>query len=907
MSLTLALNTALTGLNVSQQSLAVLSQNIANANTPGYSRQVATQQALSLGGKGAGVQIEEVVRRVDEYLSNAMRGQSASLGQTSLINDYATRIQLLLGQPGSNNSIDSYVNTFFNNVRSLAQTPDDTTLQRTAVNSAVSLANQIQNLAVALRDLRFQADQDISNAVVDLNQKLTEIHQLNINIVNARALGRGTADLEDQRDVLIRQVSEYVSITTFERNTGALNLVTTTGISLLDDNRYQLVYTPAVSAESFSNGASMSALAVQRLNEDGEFDGNSIDLISGGTSDNVTSLVRLGKLEGLVRMRDQDVPDIIDGLDMMASTLRDQVNAIHNLGTGFPGANSFTGSRLVGATDVSLWSGEARIAVLGQDGQPLTSPYPDETGVMPLTIDFDKIVGTGGVGYPTTQDIINEINQYYGVQQRKAQVGNLNNIRLVSDVASLPGSPPNFSFDFDLNNISGTSAKFYVTDVDMLDDTNASLGTETSTIPSVALDAASTYTTTNGSQTVTITTTGASNGLTNGMVVYLPNPGGAVNGIPASDLTGYFSITNVTATSFDIVVTNAATANGAVGVAGLEALPPYTTAPAGSNTRAYENGLFNFDLSANPSSAYYTINVSVGVDDGTGVVKTSVLSYRINNSDNNLRNMRLSAIAATGQATLVQPTSSQPLLRAIMVDEEGNELPKIGTAYTTLESGYLKLVAGNSTSVVAIDSLDSQQKGRPNDVPPFPATNRGFSYYFELNNFFKSNVPTSTGDTVENSALRFEVEDHVRTNPSLFSLGSLVRVPQPSDPDATPLYTYQRNAGDNTILRRISDLGTSSIFFAQAGSLSQTTRSFSSYAAQIVGSASTNAATAKTEALNAESLMNGYTQRASAVSGVNLDTELANTVIYQNSYAASARVISVTNELFDTLLSSFGR
>jgi flagellar hook-associated protein FlgK len=905
MSLTLALNTALTGLNVSQQSLAVLSQNIANANTPGYSRQVATQQALSLGGRGAGVQIEEVVRRVDEYLNNAMRNQSASLGQTSLTNDYSTRIQLLLGQPGSNNSIDSYVNTFFNNMRSLAQTPDDTTLQRTAVNSGVSLANQIQNLATALRDLQFQADQDIASSVTDINQKLTEIHQLNVNIVNARSLGRGTADLEDQRDVLIRGVSEYVSISTFERDTGAINIVTTTGISLLDDNQYQLTYTPAVSPETFSNGSSISALAVNRLNENGDFDGNSIDLVTGGSASNVTSFVSLGKLEALVRMRDQDVPDIIEGLDMMASTLRDQVNTIHNMGSGFPGANGFTGSRLVGASDFSLWSGEVRIAVLGQDGQPLTSPYPDETGFMPLTIDMEKLVGAGGVGYPSTQDIINEINQYYGVQQRKVEVGNLNNIRLVSDVASLPGNPPQFTFDFDLNNISGSSAKFYVTDVDMLDDTSTSLGTETSTIPSVALDAASTFTTTNGSQTVTITTTGGANGLSDGQVVYLRDPGMVINGIPAVDLTGYFTITNVTATSFDIVVTNAATATGAVGVAGLEALPPYTTAPVGSNTRAYENGLLSFDLSANPSSAYYTINVSVGVDDGTGVVKTSVISYRINNSESNLRNMRLSAIAASGQATLVQPTSSQPLMRAIMVDADGNELPKIGTAYTTLENGYLKLVAGNSTSVVAVDSLDSQQEGRPNDVPPLAGSNRGFSYYFELNNFFKSNESTATGDTIANSAIRFAVEDHIRTNPGLLSLGSLVRVPQSSDPDATPLYTYQRNAGDNTVLRQISDLGTSSVFFAQAGSLSQTTRSFSAYAAQIVGSASTNAATAKNDALNAESLMNGYTQRASAVSGVNLDTELANTVIYQNSYAASARVISVANELFDTLLQTF--
>ena len=106
-------------------------------------------------------------------------------------------------------------------------------------------------------------------------------------------------------------------------------------------------------------------------------------------------------------------------------------------------------------------------------------------------------------------------------------------------------------------------------------------------------------------------------------------------------------------------------------------------------------------------------------------------------------------------------------------------------------------------------------------------------------------------------------------------------------------------------MQRLADLGLSSTLFAAAGDLSQTTQSFSAYAAQIIGAAASGAVTAKTNATNAQSLLDGFSQRSSSISGVNLDTELANTVIYQNAYAASARVITVANELFDTLLSSF--
>ncbi len=70
-------------------------------------------------------------------------------------------------------------------------------------------------------------------------------------------------------------------------------------------------------------------------------------------------------------------------------------------------------------------------------------------------------------------------------------------------------------------------------------------------------------------------------------------------------------------------------------------------------------------------------------------------------------------------------------------------------------------------------------------------------------------------------------------------------------------------------------------------------------------SAATNAVTARSNYTNANALLDGYNENSSAISGVNLDTELANTIIYQNAYSASARVITVANQLFDVLLSSF--
>lgn len=908
MSLSLSLNTALTGLNVNQQALAVLSQNIANANTSGYSRQIINQKSVSLDGTGAGVIIEDVTRRIDHYLADAIKSQNSTVGLTGVLTDYASRIQILIGQPGSGNSMDNFVNNFFNNIRSMAQTPEDTTLQRTAVNSAVSLVGQISGLAAQLQELQFQAEQDIHQGVVDINATLRALHDLNANIVNARALGQGTVDLEDQRDRLMKDISQQMSISTYNREDGAIHIVTTSGLSLLDENLYQLDYSPAVSAAAFSGTGTLSPLTIQRYDLSGNPVGAPLELVTGGAQGTIRSFLGSGKLQGYIQMRDTQIPNIINELDMLAHTLTDEFNKVHNQGTGFPGANSFTGTRAVNAGDFSTWSGKALIAALGQDGNPIASPYPDEQGVLPLTIDLENFPSQTGTGNPTVQEIINEINQYYGPPQPKVQVGNLNNIRLVSDSVNVPGSPPLFNFDFDLQNISGLPADFFVTGVTVTDNLGVSTGPVTNSIPSVALDNGApnpTYQTTLGSNVVTISTAPGDNGFVEGQTIYLSDPGAPVNGIPNGELTGYFTIRNVTSTSFEIETSSTATATGPVNVAGQTALPPYEQAQTGENTRTLSNGYFIADLSGNSASPFFNVNVSVGVDDGQGNISTAVITYRVNGGQTNIFNSRFSVVSASGQSTVVQPTTNQPLITAKLVDEDGVELPKGGRTYTQDENGFLQLVSGSSTGVVAIDSLDSVQLGKPNDSPPQAGTNRGFSYYFELNNFFKSNKPTTTGSTLAGSAFAMKVEDRIINTPSLVSTGSLVTVTQPLDPNDPPLYLLKRNIGDNSIAQKLSDLGLSTIFFAGAGGLSQTTQTFSSYAAQILGAASTNASTYKVDATNAESLINGFTQRSEAISGVNLDTELANTVIYQNAYAASARVISVTNTLFDTLLNTF--
>ncbi len=904
MSLSLALNNALSGLNVNRQSLAVLSQNIANANNPNYTRKTIDQSAVSIDGNGAGVSIEAVSRKVDTYLQQAIQQQQGVVGRTDALETYAARIQTLLGKPGSGGSLDAYVSSYFTSVQSLAETPESSALRLNAVNSGVQLASNISDLADQLQALRFDADQEISKSVSTVNVALKNLYDTNAALASTNSLGQSQGDLLDKRDQLVKTISQNMDVNLYFVGDGSVHLYTAGGQTLLDNNLYSLNYQTASSAASFSGDQSLFPIAITRVDaRTGAPLNEPSVLVEGAASSQIAPVLTTGRMRGLMDVRDSKIPSLIQQLDNMAANLRDAVNAVHNEGTGFPGANGLNGTRAVAPADASLWEGGVRIAVLGEDGKPVGSPYGNEpNGLLPLNIDLSKLnSGLGdGPGRPNVQTVIDEINRYYGVPSTKVSVGDLNNIQLASQSLKLPGSPPQFSFDLDLANISGNAASITVPSIQVLDDTSTDITSFTTPVSSFDLDGASGFTTTNGLKTVTITTASAHN-FVDGQRVYI-SATGAVNGIPQSDFNAFFTVANVNGNSFDIVVENAATSSGAVSGTGIKAYEEYTRVESGTQSRTTANGAFTANLSGNPNSAYFTVRASVVVTKADGTVARSVIDYKIINNQTNLYNARSSAIAANGAGVLTAPVQKAPLVKAMLVDEKGMELSKQSNGqYYPDAQGYVKITARDG-AYLAIDSQDSKQVGRLSNGVLNTGTGRGFSHYFELNNFFASNIPSALGDTVKGSAQALEVEERLTKNPGLVSTGKLALTRKA---DGFPSYTYERNVGDNSIVQKLGAVASQQISFAAAGGLAPSAQSITSYTGEILSYAAFDASAASANKSSAETLLSGFTDRATSISGVNLDEELANTVIYQNAYSASARVITVADELFRTLLDAF--
>ncbi len=908
MSLGLALNNAISGLKINQQSIGVLSQNIANVNTSGYSRQIINQSAVVVDGIGGGVKLDAITRKIDLYLQRAVQTQGSTNATSQTLDTYYQRIQNLLGRPGSGNSVDTFLTGFFNSVQQLAETPETSSIKANAVASASTLARQISDLSANTYDLRFEADREIAETVTTVNGILDRLKEVNVALTHARSFGKSNTDLLDARDKSLRELSAYMDISTTFTDVGAVTVATGNGTALLEDGvRHQLVYGRSQSVAGLVENVPFDKLAVITLNDSNIEVGNRVALISGGTSEQVVSSLNAGKLAGLQQIRDQKFPAVLDQLDQLASRLRDAVNAIHNNGTGFPAATSLTGERQVRSSDQYQWSGSVRIAVLQADGKPVPSRYADETysgGIRPLTMDLSRLDSGQGAGKPTLQTIVDEINNHFGSPGNKAKLSVFNNIQLATKTDRLPsGAPSLLDLDLDIENISSGIGRVFVTGFTVLDDTAANITNVSQGAPSVTIQPTNSYTTTAGSPDVTVNL--ATNpGFNVGDKIYLAPPSGPVDGIAPAALTGFFTVTAVSGTNITFTSGGTAAAGGSFNDAGnIQASAAYQSIAPGEKVRTGGNGVMQLDLSGNATSAYYDVTVNVSVVDDAGVITSAPITYRVPNNVQNQMNKRFDAQAIGAPGTLVLPGDSQESLRAILVDENGLEMPTVNGRY--LEGpAFLKIVGGNSgTSYgVAIQELDSKQLGIPDGLPAEAGTNRGFSHYFGLNNFYASNEATITGEELRNSAYYLKVADRLVTDPNLIATGTITRQEASLASNNNEIYTYARYAGENSIAQQIAKLNTGILSFDAVGGLPVSQQSLQSYTSDMLGFVSQRSSEASENATTAKLLFDGFVSKSDAISGVNLDEELANTVIFQNAYSATARVITTVNKMYEDLI-----
>ncbi|MCE2510744.1 MAG: flagellar hook-associated protein FlgK [Alphaproteobacteria bacterium] len=380
MSLNISLLTAITGLNVTRTAIDVATQNVANANTEGYSRKIINLESQNIVGQGAGVRISSITRQVDEFLLRDLRIQTAAFSASEVQKQFFDSMQDLFGTLDSNSSLTTQISDLASAIEALAITPEGIAQHLDVVNAAVNMAQRFNGMSDDIQKLRLEAETEIAAAVEDVNLQLASIADLNLRISKLVGSGQSSTELEDQRDLALSRLSNYLDISYYYRGNREVVVSLGAGDALVDRLELPLSFTPSSSVSAANN--TFGAITL-----------NSVD---------ITDRIRSGRIRGLIDLRDTSLPQMQAELDTLATKLRFQLDKIHNQGVGLPPSNALTGSRMFAGTDPFSGTGIVRISVLDSNGD-----FVDDNAGSAAVVDLDL----AGLPVPANvTDVVDAIN-----------------------------------------------------------------------------------------------------------------------------------------------------------------------------------------------------------------------------------------------------------------------------------------------------------------------------------------------------------------------------------------------------------------------------------------------------------------------------------------------------------------
>lgn len=239
MSITSALNSAMTGLTANARLSQVTSENLANALTPGYSSQKLN---LSTSQYAAGVRIGDVERNVNPALQSTTRKAEAEYAKIGVYSDFYSRMSNFVGTVDDNMSISTQISNFDAALVEATSRPDSTERLHDLSVKADLIVQSITDAADGLNNQRLAAESSIDLQVDQLNSQLKELEKLNARIVVAQATGGSTTAMEDQRDLLIDTVNQAIPVNVVQRDQGRVALFTVGGVALLDGRASELSF-----------------------------------------------------------------------------------------------------------------------------------------------------------------------------------------------------------------------------------------------------------------------------------------------------------------------------------------------------------------------------------------------------------------------------------------------------------------------------------------------------------------------------------------------------------------------------------------------------------------------------------------------------------------------------------------
>jgi flagellar hook-associated protein 1 FlgK len=331
------LSTSVTGLLAFQNALSVTSNNVANVDTPGYS--VETPQftpqpgeSTGIGYFGTGVAISSVTRSYSELLAGQMRSSQSSYSSFNAFATTAASIDNMLSDTST--GLSAQLQSFSNSLQTLANQPTLAASGTAVLSSAQSLAQSIQGYASQISTIDQNVEGQISSNVQEINSLAGSIATVNRQIAQVQNSGTSPNTLLDQRDQLINQLSQYVTVNTATQSDGTMDVFIGNGQALV------------------SGGTAETLTAITNQYNPTQFDVGLQTAGSSGTTVDVTGAISGGSLGGLLSVSSQVIQPTLNALGQIAVGIASIVNQQQAAGltqSGTQGQPMFA----VGAVQVS--------------------------------------------------------------------------------------------------------------------------------------------------------------------------------------------------------------------------------------------------------------------------------------------------------------------------------------------------------------------------------------------------------------------------------------------------------------------------------------------------------------------------------------------------------------------------
>jgi flagellar hook-associated protein 1 FlgK len=347
-SLTAAMWIAAHALDVDQGALNVTSNNIANASTPGYSREVVdlSEQVPNTIGNltfGTGVTLQNIRSIRDQLLSMQIAEQTTQQNGAQTQLNALQQVQGLFSDPTQ--GIGANLTAFFNSISQLSTNPTDTAQRQAVITAAQNLVGSFNQSAQSLTQIQSNLNQSVSQTVGQINSLTRQIAQLNAKVGQMQQLGQDPGSFLDQENQLINQLSQLTNISEIRTEHG-LTLTTGNGTALVVGN------------QSFDLTVGNGPTGMQDVFAQGQ---------------DITATIHGGSLGGAIQVRDQDIPGILNQLNTLASDFANTFNAAQAMGfdlNGNAGQALFTFNSGGPAASLALATTDPNAIAASSDGTP---------------------------------------------------------------------------------------------------------------------------------------------------------------------------------------------------------------------------------------------------------------------------------------------------------------------------------------------------------------------------------------------------------------------------------------------------------------------------------------------------------------------------------------------------------